>query len=194
MLMKKNIKLILSVILIGYLIILGCFTFLDYEYKRLAVDNQNKHTSCAIVYMSQHDTENDVLNKLKSAKKWLADNKKNKIIYSPFVVNDHQNSLKLLNKANIDKSNVLPDYYSVDMKTSVQEAYKIMQKNHYQTCNVIAFDYEMKRYLKYFKRNHHIDLGIQNVYKQKQSYLKTESGRSSAEKEIYALPKLWLNQ
>lgn len=194
MLMKKNIKIILSAILFGYLIILACFTFLDFEYKRLTVDNKNKKTTCAIVYVSPNDSDQDVLLKLKAAKKWVADNKKNKIIYSPFVVNEHQNSLKLLNKANIEKTNILPDYYSVNMKTSVQESFNIMQKHQYQTCHVIAFDYEMKCYLKYFERNNQIDLGVLNVYKKDQPYLKTEAGRSSAEKEIYALPKLWLNQ
>lgn len=187
--MKNFWRLLLILTLLLYI---GCtlvFTIFHQQYKHLDINDEIKPSNCVLVYNPGNDKD-----LLLTAKQLLDKNAESKLIYTPLIVNDHVNSLQLLKEAGINKSRVLPEYYSISMKESAINANKIMHNADMDDCILVGRDYEMKRLVSTFEKNNPLfNFYHKSVKLNGKSYLETSEGRKLAEHELWQYPKFWLN-
>ncbi|WP_414051206.1 hypothetical protein [Macrococcus animalis] len=188
--MKIFWRLLLIITILLYLVSTAVFTIFHQQFKHLAIKDYVKPSHCVLVYNPGRDIE-----LLKTAKQLLDKNPKSKLIYTPLIVNSDVNSLQLLKEVGIDKSKVVPEYYSTSMKASAVSATDLMHNENMNRCTLVGRDYEMKRLVATFKKNNPMfDFYHKAVQLNGKSYLDTADGRKKAEKELWQYPKLWLNR
>lgn len=183
--MNRFWKVMLIIVSATYIVLLLFFSFAFYEYKHLVVKDEISKSDVIVIVGTDHSEQlYQTASELK--KRGLG----NDIIISPFVVNDKVNSVKLMKKYHLVKSEVIPDYYSTSMKMSVQFVSDYMNKHQKNSVLFVANDYEMKRLIKTFEKNDKDHLYSYKSVKNKQS---TKDFHQAAEQEVWNLPKLWLN-
>ncbi|WP_414054024.1 hypothetical protein ACMGE6_00215 [Macrococcus equi] len=188
--MKKFWSILLTITVVLYLAATVVFTIFHQQFKHLNLKDDVKSSNCILVYNPENDRE-----LLQEAKQQLDKNPKSKLIYSPFVVNSNINSLKLLKEEKINKSQVIPEYYSTSMKSSSEYVADIMHQHNMNNCIIVGRDYEMKRLVETFEKNNPLfEFYHKSVQLNGKSYLETTKGRKKAEHELWQYPKLWLNR
>lgn len=183
--MNRFWKVMLILVSVTYLILLLFFSFAFYEYQHLLIKDEVKKSDIIVIVGTDHADQ-----LYKTAEELQNKGYGNKIIISPFVVNDKANSVKLMKKYHLAKSEVVPDYYSTSMKMSAQFVTDYLNEHHQQSVLFVANDYEMKRLIKTFEKNDH---GHQYAHKSVKNKQSTKAFHQAAEKEVWNLPKLWLN-
>lgn len=188
--MKNFWRLLLIFTILLYIGSTLVFTIFHHQFKHLAINDNIKSSNCVLVYNPEQDKEI-----LSTAKQLLVKNPDSKLIYTPFIVNDDVDSLQLLKEVGIDKSSVIPEYYSISMKDSAISAAEIMHNENMEDCILVGRDYEMKRLVSTFeKTNPLFNFYHQSVKLKGKNYLETAEGRKAAEHELWQYPKLWLNR
>lgn len=188
--MKYFWRVSLIFIITIYIISLTIFTIFHQQFKHLSLKDDIRQSRCIVVYNPEMNKEI-----LESANQLLKKNKNSTLIYTPFILNKEVNSIKLLKEVGIDKSKIIPDYYSTSMKDSSLFVNTIMQKEDFNDCILVSRDYEMNRLVATFEKNNPLfNFYHQAIKLNGESYLSSAKGRKMAEQEMWKYPYLWLNR